>query len=556
MNTAREIRNLWDEIGRIKGRVAGSSSGAVKTFLGLNDTPAAYAGAALQNVRVNAGANALEFAAGGDVIGPAVATDEALARYDLATGKLIQNSNAILSNGGELSLEGALFIAEIATPVARVNYGAIYPKNDNALYFQDGAGLEHTVALGAGGGDVVGPGASTDNALARFHLVTGKIIQNSNAILNDTGLLFLAETSNAFMTVGLTINQAGADDEIIALKSSDVAHGCTTWAETDTYGAFKKINAANGGLDIDGYSAGQIAIRFLGRAGTNNTTRGTTGLGIYHYYGSKITGTTEGNVDAGTNILSVSCFTGGALPAVFLIDNTGATWQSGTGWINEASNAFMTKGQTINQGGADDEIQAYKSTGIAHGCTTYAETDTFASMAKLNSVNGGVYLNGFCAGAVGVIMRGFFGADNTDKTTSAQGVIQAIGLKISGTGITNSSADQNIFCVKTQRGGALETVMIVDEDGDIYYDGALQNYDDFDDALACRDAKQILSGKTRDFFKYNRKSLEEMGVISAGGFISTKGLTALKLGAIAQMREKILALEDQVSLIKRQCLTN
>jgi len=65
MNTAREIRNIWDEIGRMKGRTAGSSSGAVKTFLGLNDTPAAYAGEALQHVRVNAGANALEFAAGG-----------------------------------------------------------------------------------------------------------------------------------------------------------------------------------------------------------------------------------------------------------------------------------------------------------------------------------------------------------------------------------------------------------------------------------------------------------------------------------------------------------
>ena len=65
MNTAREIRNIWDEIGRMKGRTAGSLSGAVKTFLGLNDTPAAYAGEALKNVRVNAGANALEFAAGG-----------------------------------------------------------------------------------------------------------------------------------------------------------------------------------------------------------------------------------------------------------------------------------------------------------------------------------------------------------------------------------------------------------------------------------------------------------------------------------------------------------
>jgi trimeric autotransporter adhesin len=39
---------------------------------------------------------------------------------------------------------------------------------------------------GAGSGDVVGPGVSTDNALARFN-GTGNVIQNSNAILSDAG---------------------------------------------------------------------------------------------------------------------------------------------------------------------------------------------------------------------------------------------------------------------------------------------------------------------------------------------------------------------------------
>lgn len=40
-----------------------------------------------------------------------------------------------------------LGIEETVTPPARTNTGKIYTKNDNSLYFQDGAGTEHTVSL-------------------------------------------------------------------------------------------------------------------------------------------------------------------------------------------------------------------------------------------------------------------------------------------------------------------------------------------------------------------------------------------------------------------------
>jgi len=42
----------------------------------------------------------------GNVVGPASATDNAVVRYDGATGKLIKNSNAILDNTGNLTLAG------------------------------------------------------------------------------------------------------------------------------------------------------------------------------------------------------------------------------------------------------------------------------------------------------------------------------------------------------------------------------------------------------------------------------------------------------------------
>ena len=38
-------------------------------------------------------------------------------------------------------------LSETTTPTATTNFGAIYTKNDNKLYFQDGAGVEHEISL-------------------------------------------------------------------------------------------------------------------------------------------------------------------------------------------------------------------------------------------------------------------------------------------------------------------------------------------------------------------------------------------------------------------------
>ena len=463
MNTAREIRNIWNEIGRMKTRTAGSSSGTVKAFLGLNDTPAAYAGAALHLVRVNAGTNALEFVA-------------------------------------------------------------------------------------AGVGDVVGPGASTDNALARFHLATGKIIQNSNAILNDAGLLLLAETANTKMTIGLTINQAANSNEILAFKQSNVAHGCTTYAETDTYYNTQIFIAATGGALISAFSQDYASCVIRGYFKTDNTTFATNWSAVIRLEAAKISAPGYGNCAAKQNVVAIRASRNATIESVWMANEAGQTWQTGTVWINDNSNVDMTIGQTINQGANDDEIQAYKSSDVAHGCTDYAETDTFISMAKLSAANGGMALNGFSAGAVGVGIRGFFGADNTAKTVAGAAAVCVYGYKISGTGITNSSADQNIFAVRTQRGGATETVVIIDEDGDIYYNGTLVSYDDYDDALACRDAKNVLSNGMAPVL-YNQEKLIKMGIISKGGFISNKRMTALMLGAISQLYEENKGFKKQIAAL-------
>jgi hypothetical protein len=57
---------------------------------------------------------------------------------------------------------------------------------------------------------------------------------------------------NANMQSGITIWQGGYDTEVLAFKSSDVAHAWTAITETDTYAYMAKASAAYGGLAILG----------------------------------------------------------------------------------------------------------------------------------------------------------------------------------------------------------------------------------------------------------------------------------------------------------------
>lgn len=100
------------------------------------------------------------------------------------------------------------------------------------------------------------------------------------------GLILVNDTSNAKMTVGLTLNQGASDDEIFAGKSSDVGHGMTDITEADTFFRFAKAQATVGGLLVDGLNdaddaTGGYAILLRGIGGVAaNTTKSTAGVGV------------------------------------------------------------------------------------------------------------------------------------------------------------------------------------------------------------------------------------------------------------------------------------
>jgi hypothetical protein len=199
-----------------------------------------------------------------------------------ASGQLDVNFSASL-----VDVNNRLRVLQAASTFGEITLGGFQTDSDWRMLWDDGSGN----------------GLGNACSLQFWYGLTRKIVVGNAAavIVNDDG--------NSFMTTGLTINQGTTDDEIIALKSSDVAHGITDLTETDTYGAFRKAVGDNGGLLVVGYSdtsAGTApGIELLGRYVTDTTTKTTAAQGAVVIAGEIKSGTGVTNPGANANVLAI-----------------------------------------------------------------------------------------------------------------------------------------------------------------------------------------------------------------------------------------------------------
>jgi hypothetical protein len=102
---------------------------------------------------------------------------------------------------------------------------------------------------------------------------------------------------------GLGLDQNANDDNIFTLKSSDIAHGITGTAETDTFAFLRKHSATNGGISITALSEATETIKLNANPTSVDTTKSTSGVGTHIIAVSK-----NGNAAAGTdaNLLVVN----------------------------------------------------------------------------------------------------------------------------------------------------------------------------------------------------------------------------------------------------------
>jgi hypothetical protein len=137
-------------------------------------------------------------------------------------------------------------------------------------------------------GDVVGPASATDNAIARYHETTGKIIQNSGVTIDDS--------DNVSGIVNLT--QTGYTDLAeISTPSNPATNSLREFARDDG-GLSKKYFVDSAGNEVTPYSTGQVATLSALKALAANlyevvvmqgyTSAGDGGGGLFRWDGSDL----------------------------------------------------------------------------------------------------------------------------------------------------------------------------------------------------------------------------------------------------------------------------
>jgi len=178
----------------------------------------------------------------------------------------------------------------------------------------------------AGTGGQYGIVCADDGALGIDQRLKNNSFVRRVLTIDTSGGVFIGDSANAKMTQGLTINQGANDDEVLSLKSSDIAHGVTGWTETDTWATFKKVSATAGGCGLTGYTEDSIALYLRAMFTDDITTKATNTIGAIHLDTYKKSGT--GSQAPAANQALVCIASAGT--TAWICDKEGDTWQTGS----------------------------------------------------------------------------------------------------------------------------------------------------------------------------------------------------------------------------------
>jgi len=235
-----------------------------------------------------------------------------------------------------------------------------------------------------------------------------------------------------------------------------------------------------------------------------------------------------------------------ALPSYTWTDDpdTGMFWVSAgiLGWTSQGTEEMRLADQrlflsdtantgaagaalTINQAHNDDEIFALKSSDVAHGRTSEAETDSYFIIKKQAAADGGAYIKAFtddnfvCLKVLGYQRD----ANGTSPGTGVEGAINwAVKRHDGSNSNVNHDTNEIVYSWAAQKSGGGRAVMVLDSDGGLFLDDAVGSaFDDYDDAALLRTfsthsapADQIIKTEFDKWVGYNFKDLQATRIIS------------------------------------------
>jgi hypothetical protein len=173
---------------------------------------------------------------------------------------------------------------------------------DNTVSTLDAPTFRTAIGAGVGSGDVVGPSSATDNAVARYDTTTGKLIQNSLVLIDDTGSV---TGVNALTAESLTVNNNATfgtsnSDTInfVGRINSDFDPATDNTYDLGRVGHEWRDLYIDGTANIDSLIADTADIN----AGTiDNTTIGATTPQNGSFVNLSVTGTTSFDGSQGTS---------------------------------------------------------------------------------------------------------------------------------------------------------------------------------------------------------------------------------------------------------------
>jgi hypothetical protein len=349
---------------------------------------------------------------GGDVVGPASATDNAIARFDTTTGKLLQNSVVTVGDTGAVTGVTTLSAStSVTTPIVQAT-------NSAGLALKNAGGTTQ-ISMGAGGGDNLAINVSTNiNGTNAQIDISPTGTGHVHIKPSGTNSVEIAPTSVGTidnMTIGATTAAAGSftNLSVTGTTSFDGSQGAAgqvltssgtgatpTWTTPTTGtvtsvsgtapiassgGNTPAISISQSGTASDGYLSSTDWNTFNSKGSGSVTSVAGTGT----VNGITLTGTvtSSGNLTLGGTLSNVSLATQvtGNLPVTNLNSGTGAT--SSTYWRGDGTWSAVS----VSAAGSDTQVQ-YNNAGAfgASSSFTYASSTLTAPIV---SASNGLVIN-------------------------------------------------------------------------------------------------------------------------------------------------------------------
>jgi len=318
---------------------------------------------------------------GGDVVGPASSTDNAIARFDTTTGKLLQNSVVTVGDTGAVTGVTTFSAStSVTTPIVQAS-------NSGGLSLKNSAGTTQ-ISMGAGGGDNASINVSTNinGANAQIDISptgTGHVHINPTGVnsiqINPT---YVGTMDN--MTIGATTPKAITGTTITATTFSGSGASLTSIPNSALVNSAITINGTSTSL------GGSISV------GTVTSVTGTSPV-----------------VSSGGNTPAIS------MPAATSSVNGYLTSADWTTFNNKGSGTVTSVTGTapvVSSGGATPAISMAAATGSVNGYLTSADWTTFNGKysvgGALGTPSSGTVTN--LTGTASININGTVGATTTN----------------------------------------------------------------------------------------------------------------------------------------------